>query len=107
MGNMMPRFNRKLSPALPVVFLAAPMAQAASREEIDAGVREAITTPYERSSDGWKAGVDGSVALATLGAGGEIDAETAKRPIIGFIFPNEVLMYKLTFEGSKITEITK
>ena len=48
-----------------------------------------------------------SVALATLGAGGEIDAETAKRPIIGFIFPNEGLMYNLTFEGSKITEITK
>lgn len=69
MTNMMPRINRKLSLALLVVFLAAPMAQAASREEID--------------------------------------AETAKRPIIGFIFPNEGLMYNLTFEGSNITEITK
>lgn len=60
-----------------------------------------------RNSDGWKAGVDGSVALATLGAGGELSTETAKKPIIGFIFSNKGLMYNLTFEGSKITEIDR
>lgn len=60
-----------------------------------------------RSSKGWKAGVDGSVALATLGAGGAIDSETAKKPIIGFIFSNKGLMYNLTFEGSKISPIKK
>ena len=60
-----------------------------------------------RSSQGWKAGVNGSVALATLGAGGSIDTETAKKPIIGFIFSNQGLMYNLTFEGSKISKITK
>jgi len=60
-----------------------------------------------RSSDGWKAGVDGSVALATLGAGGAVDSETAKAPIIGFIFSNKGLMYNLTFEGSKITKLDK
>jgi lipid-binding SYLF domain-containing protein len=57
--------------------------------------------------DGWKAGVDGSVALATLGAGGELDTETAKKPIVGFIFSNKGLMYNLTFEGSKITKLNK
>ena len=60
-----------------------------------------------RASQGWKAGVDGSVALATLGAGGAIDSDTAKKPIIGFIFSNKGLMYNLTFEGSKITRINK
>ena len=60
-----------------------------------------------RKSDGWKAGVDGSVALATLGAGGEISTETVKQPIIGFIFSNKGLMYNLTFEGSKITRIER
>lgn len=60
-----------------------------------------------RKSKGWKAGVDGSVALATLGAGGEIDTETAKKPIIGFIFSGKGLMYNLSFEGSKITRIEK
>jgi lipid-binding SYLF domain-containing protein len=60
-----------------------------------------------RTRHGWKAGVDGSVALATLGAGGAIDTETARKPIIGFIFSNKGLMYNLTFEGSKITKISK
>ena len=60
-----------------------------------------------RESQGWKAGVDGSVALATLGAGGSIDTDTAKKPIIGFIFSGKGLMYNLTFEGSKITKIDK
>ena len=58
-----------------------------------------------RKSEGWKAGVDGSVALATLGAGGQVDTETSKKPIIGFIFSNKGLMYNLTFEGSKISKI--
>jgi lipid-binding SYLF domain-containing protein len=61
----------------------------------------------QQNNEGWKAGVDGSVALATLGAGGQLDTETAKKPIIGFIFSNKGLMYNLTFEGSKITKITK
>jgi len=56
---------------------------------------------------GWKAGVDGSVALITVGAGGDIDTNTVKDPIIGFIFSNKGLMYNLTFEGSKITRIHK
>jgi len=60
-----------------------------------------------RHSDGWKAGVDGSVAVATLGAGGDIDTNTVKEPIIGFIFSNKGLMYNLTFEGSKITRLQR
>lgn len=60
-----------------------------------------------RRSDGWKAGVDGSVALATLGAGGTIDSDTVQKPIIAFVFSNEGLMYNLTLEGSKITRVEK
>lgn len=60
-----------------------------------------------RRSKGWQAGVDGSVALATLGAGGEISTDTIKEPIIGFIFSNKGLMYNLTFEGTKITRIER
>jgi len=43
----------------------------------------------------------------TVGAGGEIDSNTVKDPIIGFIFSNKGLMYNLTFEGSKITRLKK
>ncbi|WP_417348239.1 YSC84-related protein [Ferrimonas sp.] len=60
-----------------------------------------------RNSQGWKAGVDGSVALATLGAGGTFDSNTLRQPIIGFIFSNKGLMYNLTFEGSKFTKIDR
>ncbi|SEQ12008.1 Lipid-binding SYLF domain-containing protein [Amphritea atlantica] len=60
-----------------------------------------------RNSDGWEAGVDGSVALATVGAGGQIDSNTVQQPIIGFIFSNKGLMYNLSIEGSKITRIDR
>jgi lipid-binding SYLF domain-containing protein len=58
-----------------------------------------------RASSGWKAGVDGSVAIATLGAGGALDTATLQKPIIGFVFENKGLMYNLTLEGSKISKI--
>lgn len=79
---------------------------AQARSQIVLFMNEKVLGEF-RKSQGWKAGVDGSVALATLGAGGAIDTETAKQPIIGFIFSNKGLMYNLTFEGSKITRIEK
>ena len=60
-----------------------------------------------RNSEGWEAGVDGSVAIASLGAGDSIDTNTAQQPIIGFIFSNEGLMFNLTLEGSKFTKILR
>ena len=59
------------------------------------------------NSEGWEAGVDGSIAIAEFGAGEAIDTKTAKAPIIGFISNNKGLMYNLTLEGSKITKIEK
>lgn len=79
---------------------------AQARSQIILFMNDKVLSKF-RSSDGWEAGVDGSVALATLGAGGEIGTETAKKPIIGFIFSNKGLMYNLSLEGSKITEINK
>lgn len=79
---------------------------AQSRSEIVLFMTPAALSQF-RSSKGWTAGVDGSVALATLGAGGSIDTETAKKPVIGFIFSNKGLMYNLTFEGSKISKIER
>jgi lipid-binding SYLF domain-containing protein len=60
-----------------------------------------------RDSDGWEAGVDGSVAIAEIGAGGELSSNTAQEPIIGFIFSNKGLMYNLTIEGSKMTKLVR
>jgi lipid-binding SYLF domain-containing protein len=59
------------------------------------------------STYGWKVGVDGSVAIVTLGAGGSIDTETLTSPVIGFILDPAGLMYNLTLEGSKISRISR
>jgi lipid-binding SYLF domain-containing protein len=58
-----------------------------------------------RRVDGWKVGVDGSVALITVGAGASIDTSRITQPVVGFIFDGKGLMYNLTLEGSKISEI--
>ena len=60
-----------------------------------------------RRTDGWKVGVDGSIAIIAVGAGGAIDTNSIRSPIIGFIFDQKGLMYNLTLEGSKITRISR
>jgi lipid-binding SYLF domain-containing protein len=60
-----------------------------------------------RNSNGWKAGVDGSVALIDLGVGKAFDTNNIKDPVVGFIFGAKGLMYNLTFEGSKFTKLDK
>ena len=58
-----------------------------------------------RSSQGWEIGVDASVAVVTIGAGGAIDTTQLNQPIVAFIFDNKGLMYNLSLEGSKISRI--
>lgn len=58
-----------------------------------------------RVQDGWAAGIDGSVAVIDSGAGKGINTETAKEPIIAFIFSNKGLMGNLSLEGSKFSKI--
>lgn len=60
-----------------------------------------------RNSTGWKAGVDGSVALINLGMGDSLDTTNVKDPIVGFVFGQKGLMYNLTLEGSKFTKLHK
>ncbi|NWG92956.1 MAG: hypothetical protein HXY21_10700 [Parvularculaceae bacterium] len=58
-----------------------------------------------RASDGWDIGVDASVAVVTLDAGGQIDTKELNQPIVAFIFDGKGLMYNLALEGSKISRI--
>lgn len=60
-----------------------------------------------QASEGWKAGVDGSVSLITLGAGGAIDTQNLKEPIAAFVLGQKGLMYNLSFEGTKFTKLDK
>ena len=60
-----------------------------------------------RRVDGWKVGVDGSIAVITVGVGGSVDTNKITNPVIGFILDNKGLMYNLTLEGSKISRISR
>jgi lipid-binding SYLF domain-containing protein len=57
-------------------------------------------------TDGWKVGVDGSVALITIGAAGSVDTDRITSPVVGFIFDGKGLMYNLTLEGTKISRMS-
>lgn len=60
-----------------------------------------------RASDGWEIGVDASVAVIVVGAGGSIDATKINEPVVAFVFDSKGLMYNLSLEGSKISKIDR
>ena len=60
-----------------------------------------------RDSLGWRAGIDGSVALIDYGAGGSVDTENIQHPIVAFVFGLKGLMVNLSLEGSKFTKLTR
>jgi len=60
-----------------------------------------------RKSEGWKVGVDGSVAVVVIGAGTSLDSSKLNQPIVGFVLDQKGLMYNLTLEGAKFTQIDK
>lgn len=60
-----------------------------------------------RNTKGWKVGVDGSVAIITVGAGGSVDTNKLTSPVVGFVLDPKGLMYNLTLEGSKISRIDR
>jgi len=56
-------------------------------------------------SSGWEVGVDGAVALFSLGAVGAVDSITFKDPIVGFVFGQKGLIAGVSIEGTKFTKI--
>jgi lipid-binding SYLF domain-containing protein len=60
-----------------------------------------------RRSDGWEIGVDGSVTLVKIGAGGSIDTTNLRSPVVAFVLADRGLMYDLSLAGTKISRITR
>ncbi len=58
-----------------------------------------------RSSKGWTAGADATVAVATIGANGNVDTNTIRQPVVGFVMTNVGLEAGVSLSGAKITEI--
>ena len=79
---------------------------AQARSVVIAFMTEDALASFDRTN-GWKVGVDGSVALITVGAGGSVDSDRIANPVVGFIFDGKGLMYNLTLEGTKISRISR
>ena len=58
-----------------------------------------------RSTDGWAAGADASVALVTVGANGAVDTNTATHPVEVFVVTNAGLMADVSLAGTKVTRL--
>jgi lipid-binding SYLF domain-containing protein len=58
-----------------------------------------------RASKGWTAGVDATVAVASLGANGSVDTNTMKQPVVAFVLANAGLEVGASLQGMKISEL--
>ena len=53
----------------------------------------------------WELGIDASVAVATIGAGGDLDTSNLKRDVVSFIFGQEGLMVDASWKGSRFKKL--
>ncbi|HUL36354.1 MAG TPA: YSC84-related protein [Thermodesulfobacteriota bacterium] len=60
-----------------------------------------------RTSAGWKAGVDASVAFIDLGAEKSLDTASINEPIVAFLFGQKGAMAAATIEGAKFTKLVR
>ena len=60
-----------------------------------------------RASKGWEAGVDGNVALISVGAGERVDTTTTNEPILGFVFDAKGLIADISLKGAKFSKVDK
>jgi lipid-binding SYLF domain-containing protein len=60
-----------------------------------------------RASNGWEAGVDGNVALITVGGGERADTRTLKDPVVGFVFDAKGLIADISLKGAKFSKVDK
>jgi len=58
-----------------------------------------------RSTDGWAAGADASVAVVKMGANGAVDTNTASSPVQVFVLTNAGLMGDVSVNGTKVTKL--
>lgn len=56
-------------------------------------------------SDGWEAGVDGSIAVAEWGKGKDLTSISYEKPIVAFIYGQKGLMASASIKGTKFQKI--
>ena len=60
-----------------------------------------------RESKGWEAGVDGNVAMITVGAGQNAISAMSNQPIVAFVFDVKGLMADMSLKGAKFSKLDK
>ena len=58
-----------------------------------------------RKSNGWEAGVDGTITVIDWGAAKDIASMSFEKPIYAFVFNAKGIMGGLSIEGTKFTKI--
>ena len=58
-----------------------------------------------RTSKGWEAGIDGNVAVITVGGGGSASTRNVNEPIVGYVFDVKGLMGDISLKGAKFSKI--
>ncbi len=59
-----------------------------------------------RASKGWTVGADATVALATIGANGQVDSNTVRQPVVGYVLTNAGLEAGVALQGAKISPVS-
>ena len=62
---------------------------------------DAAVEKFTKGEREWEMGVDASVAVAKVGAGGALDTTNLKKDIVSFIFGDKGLMGDVSFSGSR------
>jgi len=60
-----------------------------------------------QGSKNFEVGVDGNIAVITVGAGGVLDTKSIKDPIVVFVFDVKGLMADISLKGGKFTKMDK
>lgn len=58
-----------------------------------------------KASKGWTVGADASVTVINAGASVNVDTQTARGPVIGYVLNNRGLMASLSLDGTKFTRL--
>jgi lipid-binding SYLF domain-containing protein len=68
---------------------------------------EAALGKFRSNKREWEAGVDANVAVASVGAGGTLDTNNIKGPVVAFVFGEKGLMADASLKGGRFKRLDK
>jgi lipid-binding SYLF domain-containing protein len=81
-----------------------PQIGAQSRALVIAFMNDDALRKFEQSPE-WTVGVDATVAVAKIGANGQLDSSTFDKPVVAFTLTNVGLMAGVSLQGTRISRL--